>query len=220
MKRFLCFTIVVALVATSVTAIDCKKNSCLAKGQQHTLCKYPSSSPAPACGKVISVGFTNAEKNEMVQKHNSLRAYVAAGKETRGNPGPQPPAKNMKTMVWDDDLANVAQRWANQCQFGHDACRDDSRYYVGQNVAMTSTTGTVATKPSDIALMWYNEVKQMDRNQVRKLTNINGVGHYTQLVWADSDRLGCGKVVYEKNNWKTYYVVCNYGPESLNFYSI
>jgi hypothetical protein len=46
---------------------------------------------------VISV--TEADKNLIVQLHNNLRRNVAYGKETRGNPGPQPPAANMRKLV-------------------------------------------------------------------------------------------------------------------------
>ncbi|XP_076759286.1 venom allergen 5-like [Xylocopa sonorina] len=211
MQRFLCFTIVVAL-ATSIAASSVWDGKCSVNSPEHTLHKYPNASPAAACGTVLSTGFTNAEKNEIVRIHNSLRGYVAAGKETRGNPGPQPRAYNMKTMVWDDALANVAQRWANQCHFGHDSCRNDARFYVGQNAALTGTTGTVKTSPADIAQMWYDEVSKMNKNQVQKFVFSENVGHYTQLVWANSDRLGCGKIVYKPNNWTYYYVVCNYGP--------
>ena len=31
----------------------------------------------------------------------------------------QPPASNMKQMFWDNELAAVAQRWADQCQVSY-----------------------------------------------------------------------------------------------------
>ncbi|KOC70985.1 Venom allergen 3, partial [Habropoda laboriosa] len=168
--------------------------------------------PSRNCGKVMAVAFSDAEKNEMVKAHNDFRRRVASGLEGRGSPGPQPPAKNMQTITWDNNLAYVAQRWVNQCTFGHDACRNDDRFYTGQNAAMTMTTGTVNTTPTDITKMWYDEVAQMDRNQVSRFTNGNNVGHYTQLVWANTNKIGCGKIVYQNDQWKRYYVACNYGP--------
>lgn len=56
--------------------------------------------------------------------HNTLRNYVAHGKEFRGNPGPQPAAANMKMLEWSDDLASIAERWAAQCVYNNDECRD------------------------------------------------------------------------------------------------
>ena len=33
-------------------------------------------------------------------------------------------ATNMKEMVWDEELAVIAQRWADQCMPGHDHRRN------------------------------------------------------------------------------------------------
>ena len=42
----------------------------------------------------------------------------------------------MMELEWDDELAAVAQRHADQCQVGHDCndCRRVARFKVGQNV--------------------------------------------------------------------------------------
>jgi len=38
-------------------------------------------------------------------------------------------------------------------------------------------------------------------------------GHYTQLVWADTTKIGCGRIKYkDEKNWDTILLVCNYGP--------
>ena len=52
------------------------------------------------------------EKVEIVDKHNELRAKVANGQEKRGVDGAQPKAANMRKMIWNDQLAEVAQRYA------------------------------------------------------------------------------------------------------------
>ena len=36
----------------------------------------------------------------------------------------QPAAVNLRELVWDDELAEVAQRWADQCMPGHDHDRN------------------------------------------------------------------------------------------------
>ena len=46
-----------------------------------------------------------------MNKHNELRSKVANGLETRGNDGTQPKASNMMELVWNDELAEVAQRY-------------------------------------------------------------------------------------------------------------
>ena len=49
-------------------------------------------------------------KDAIVKKHNDLRSNVAKGKEKLGVNGRQPKAANMRQMVWNDELAEVAQR--------------------------------------------------------------------------------------------------------------
>ena len=70
----------------------------------------------------------------------------------------------MRKLGWNDELAEVAQRWVDQCKFGHDSNRamcDGT--YVGQNVYMgdawelsedevMATVGKAVTK-------WYSEVE-------------------------------------------------------------
>ena len=89
-----------------------------------------------------------------MDKHNELRAKVARGEESNG---PQPKASNMKKLVsvvkllplplttislehlycqvWNNELAVIAQRWADQCLFEHDTHREKADgIYVGQNL--------------------------------------------------------------------------------------
>ena len=54
---------------------------------------------------------SQAVKDAIVDKHNELRAKVANGKEKRGVNGRQPKASNMRKLVWNDELAEVAQRY-------------------------------------------------------------------------------------------------------------
>ena len=56
----------------------------------------------------------------------------------KGEEAGQPSAANMRKMVWNDELEAVAQRWSDQCNFGHDSVRDKlDGTSVGQNVYMS-----------------------------------------------------------------------------------
>ena len=61
---------------------------------------------------IVQYIFFQADKDEIVKKHNELRARVANGEETLGQPTGtgQPKAANMRQLVWNDELAEVAQR--------------------------------------------------------------------------------------------------------------
>ena len=37
-----------------------------------------------------------------------------------------------------------------------------------------------------------------------------GTGHYTQVVWADTEELGCGMVYYQGDSFYETLIVCNY----------
>ena len=51
--------------------------------------------------------MTAADKTVILQVHNSLRRKVANGLETRGNPGPQPAAANMRELVIEIELSLI-----------------------------------------------------------------------------------------------------------------
>lgn len=72
-----------------------------------------------------ATGITQAQKAEILEAHNRLRAQVANG-QVPGQPG----AQNMRELVWDEDLAVKAQQWANQCTFEHDPSR-----YLGKFIS-------------------------------------------------------------------------------------
>ena len=71
----------------------------------------------------------------------------------------------MNDLTWDDDLALVAQRWADQCSHPevtpHDILRNSSGFpYVGQNRA--DSWSNVYARERDYRGMvqsWYDEVK-------------------------------------------------------------
>ena len=67
-----------------------------------------------------SVGLSAADQQAILDKHNDLRRKIANGQESRGNPGPQPAASNMRQMKWDNDLAKAAQTLTDRCVYAHD----------------------------------------------------------------------------------------------------
>ena len=51
------------------------------------------------CRQLLCSGLDYSYEQQIVDLHNELRRRVAKGLETRGNPGPQPPAANMQNFV-------------------------------------------------------------------------------------------------------------------------
>lgn len=143
--------------------------------------------------QATQAGVTEQEKVDIVNLHNLLRSQV------------NPPATNMMKMSWDNDVALVAQKWAENCDIKHDGNyqrRIPARFSSGQNLAYG---GAKLTWNSTVNL-WHSEVSKFTYGG----TSNSGVGHYTQVVWSSSIKVGCGYAYCSTSN--THYYVCNYSP--------
>ncbi|XP_063824561.1 venom allergen 3-like [Ostrinia nubilalis] len=172
---------------------------------------------AEGCGAgnrmIKSGGLTAYEKQAIVDAHNRLRQSVALGQVSS-----QPPAANMMEMVWDEELAATAQRWADQCTTEHDRAsqREVGRFAVGQNLAATWTTrppsDPVDSQPDFASQInaWFDEVHIFG---YRPISGVHGTGHYSQLVWGETSHVGCGfSFYYDPTRGYTKLYICNYGP--------
>ncbi|KAL7288417.1 hypothetical protein TKK_0017505 [Trichogramma kaykai] len=183
-----------------------------AKNKSHATPYYYFFEYSP-CGIMLSNWVTEQEKYIIVQLHNELRQKVARGEEQRGNPGPQPPALAMPNLEWDTELEAAAQQWANGCLFEHDPCNHVGRYSFGQNLGLEATTGNAKSLKLEQAVRrWYDEVKYFDKRNVQSYRHSPKYGHYSQLVWAETNKIGCGVTRYQEKGYKKLYLVCNYGP--------
>jgi hypothetical protein len=189
------------------------------QGQKNTRCTYCGVNVA-ACNKLCERTLSDADIKVIVDKHNELRRKVAKGQETRGVGGGQPKAADMYELVWDADLAASAQRWADQCPNAHDKNRLIPAFtYVGQNMA--DSWSSVNSPERDLAGKvngWYEEVVGWPAANLAKFdqTGAKGVtGHYTQLIWGATTKVGCGYVSYVDPAAPDYpyrqTLICNYG---------
>ncbi|XP_076063390.1 uncharacterized protein LOC143038259 [Oratosquilla oratoria] len=186
---------------------------------------------------IVSQGITENEKKVILKYHNKFRQQVANGEEDRGNPGPQPKAADMREFVWNDELALVAQAWANTCPYGHDCseCRKilGEEYFVGQNLYWYFTTDPGATFGPERWVTgitaWYDEVIFVPSSMAESFNpNLvtQQIGHYTQIVWGDTHEVGCGATYYDNCSPlgspssfnKCLIYACNYGKAG-NFLS-
>ena len=143
------------------------------------------------------------------------------------------------SQEWNDELAGIAQTYADQCMFIHNDDRSSqSTTYtsVGENLFVTSSQQVNYTQ---FVEAWYGEVMDYDYTS-NTCQNGSVCGHYTQVghhsrymfcihtvlssveiaiiqvVWADSDMVGCGvrrcATVVDFNPPNSLLLVCNYGP--------
>ncbi|KAM5287886.1 GLIPR1-like protein 1 [Ctenodactylus gundi] len=139
--------------------------------------------------------------NQCVEIHNQCRGKV------------NPPAANMKHMSWDATLAKAAKAWANKCKFHHSICsrRPEVCHQgfssIGENIWLGSLS---AFSPKAAITSWYNETAfyNFDTKSCSKIC-----GHYTQVVWATSYKVGCGNALCPNlGGHGDVLFVCNYGP--------
>jgi uncharacterized protein YkwD len=109
------------------------------------------------------------------------------------------PGTPIPPLTWSSDLAAVAQSWANRCQFEH------SHNQYGENLYANGGNAT----PADVVKDWVSEKADYDY-ATNSCSSGAQCGHYTQVVWAKSIRLGCG-VANCSGTWKQIWV-CNYDP--------
>ncbi|MED6273273.1 Peptidase inhibitor 15-A [Characodon lateralis] len=151
-------------------------------------------------------------QNDMIailDYHNKVRGRVF------------PPASNMEYMVWDETLAKTAEDWAHACLWEHGP--PHLLRFLGQNLSVR--TGRYRSI-LQLVKPWYDEVKDYSFPYPRDCNPrcpLRCYGpmctHYTQMVWATSNKIGCAvHTCHNMNVWgsvwkRATYLVCNYSPK-------
>ncbi|XP_028797672.1 pathogenesis-related protein 1-like [Neltuma alba] len=130
------------------------------------------------------VALAGSSPQDWLDAHNKARAEVGV-----------PP------ITWDDKVAAYARSYANK-RVG-DCALEHSGGPYGENLAENfgDMDGT------DAVNFWVSE-KPNYEYESNKCVN-DECGHYTQVVWQDSVRLGCAKAKCN-NGWM--FVICSYDP--------
>ncbi|XP_066581947.1 venom allergen 3-like [Prorops nasuta] len=197
------FYLFAAIFVGTEAYTDYCDQKCIGTNALHTMC-LNYASYGTNCHKIIRRGLKPDEISVLLKKHNQLRAFVASGQELRGSPGPQPAAAHMPELIWDNEIARVAQVWADQCSYGHDECRDVKRFQVGQNIYEMMSDYREKADLSWFVQDWYDEVTLFNNSKVENFSgdDLENIGHYTQMVWGKTKRLGCGIIEYmSSDNW-------------------
>jgi len=121
---------------------------------------------------------------EILDAHNFIRAEL-----------------KLPLLQWSNELANLSQKWAN-------TLLAQNRFYInpttlyGQNLFMVSGG---SASPAAVVRQWASELQSYDYDS----NTCSGVcGHYTQLVWKRTSRVGCA--VARSSNREVW--VCDYDP--------
>ncbi|KAL6733938.1 hypothetical protein Aduo_004533 [Ancylostoma duodenale] len=156
--------------------------------------------------------MTDRTRTAFLNAHNKYRSTVAEGKGYNGNIGFTPPAANMLRMTYDCNLEAGAIVYAQTC------CRKESnprtRPGIGENIIEINKMYLSMPQVARLATeLWWRELSMYGVNanmyfdfwiQVKKK-----VTRLTQMIWHNSDRVGCG---INNCSGKFFLVVCRYTP--------
>ena len=141
--------------------------------------------------------------------------FVAAHNQARSGPLDPPPSPALPPVSWDAVLADSAYNYLAKCRSSdgnmveHNASRTSDYAalggsgYVGENIY--ASQGSRAT-PTDAVDLWMSEASAYDY-----ATNSGSAGHYTQVVWRASVRIGCAIVSCPALRFANS-ILCDYSP--------
>jgi uncharacterized protein YkwD len=154
-----------------------------------------------ACGGAGGSGDQEpASQMGMTAAHNAARDAVMPA----ASPAIPP-------LTWSSTVADYAQSYSEQCTWKH------SGGQYGENIY--AAFGMTAT-PDDVVNAWVSEAADYDyaTNTCTPSGMITECGHYTQVVWRDSLRLGCGMTMcttgspFGSGGEPWLFWVCDYDP--------
>ncbi|WZZ25824.1 hypothetical protein YC2023_009225 [Brassica napus] len=114
-------------------------------------------------------------------------------------------------LIWDRRLQNYAQNWANQrkgdCALRHSF--QNGEFSFGENIFHGYGKNW---SPADAVVAWASEKRHY--NYGSNTCDPGKVcGHYTQMVWKNTRRVGCARV---KCNSGAIFMTCNYDPPGFS----
>ncbi|GAA0141266.1 defense/immunity protein [Lithospermum erythrorhizon] len=116
-------------------------------------------------------------------------------------------AKMELPLTWDSQLESYAKWWAGKrkgdCKPMHSFPEDD--FKLGENIYWGS--GSLWT-PGDAVRAWAGEEKYYNYGR-NSCVEGQLCGHYTQIVWKSTRRVGCARVVCDSGD---VFMTCNYFP--------
>ncbi|PVG00482.1 PR-1-like protein [Serendipita vermifera] len=150
------------------------------------------SSPAPT---TPSPSSPPAETNQPTNSNPDIQTYLDKHNNERADHG-------ASALTWSDELASIAQNWANQCQWKHSGTGG-----VGENLSTGSSLD-----PAGAVQLWLDEEPDYNPSNPQ-------YSHWTQVVWKNTKQVGCavatcsGQSMFGTNAYgDAKFYVCNYSP--------
>jgi len=171
--------------------------------------------------EMSTTGLTEDQTKAILDKHNQVRRKVAKGEY-------QYYVESMKKLVWNEKLAFSAQEKVNN------QCSNDRSDVPGQDASFKRSwlLSDPANRTMDmedfekIVQYWFDLVivsYQTDppfNHSQTDISSVNMTGWDGKIKWdeiggralisAETESLGCGLVIYSKENWRMLEMLCFY----------
>jgi pathogenesis-related protein 1 len=147
-------------------------------------------------GGTTGAGAPSPDAQVYVDAHNAVRAEVEEPAGYTGAWVPLPP------VTWSETAAAGAQEWADHLATDLDCGLEHAKSSgYGENLAAGTNVG--AQRAVD---MWASE--KSGYTYEKSYAFSSDTGHYTQIVWRKSTRIGCASAKCSRST----VVVCRYEP--------
>lgn len=147
--------------------------------------------------KMITLLFVSVSLIDAAPSKNFVRQFLGIQNAARA-------ALRLRPLVWDPKIARYAAWYAHQrrqdCELRH------SNGPYGENIFWGSGDGW---SPAQAAAAWVAE-RQVYNYWSNSCAFGEQCGHYTQIVWKETRRIGCARVVCDEG--RGVFMTCNYDP--------
>jgi len=145
---------------------------------------------------IVATGTVGADEaspaNTLLDAHNRYRDAV-----------------DVPPLAWSSELAESAQAWANHLARTDTFAHSETNGDYGENL-WKGTAGAYSL--TNMVDAWGDEQQYFIPNaafpDVSTTGNWADVGHYTQIIWHDTEAVGCGLAT--GSGWDV--LVCHYAP--------
>ena len=145
---------------------------------------------------VVSFGqtkiFINEDLTNSLKVHNQERELLGLSK-----------------LEWSTDLQKDAENYAKYLA-RTDTFKHSQQNNQGENLYYEYNSKSITKKPFERAsIAWLDEKKDFTYSTIKVDKNFYKIGHYTQMIWAETKKVGIGAYSNNKGN---VYVVARYSP--------
>lgn len=143
------------------------------------------------CNESDSDCIPSTTMQEIFEQHNHYRNLV-----------------DVPDLSWSTTLASLAQDWADSLATNHLFLHNPDLVNIGENIAFFSTP--IQLSGAQIVDIWVTNEKTLFESLNGENIDFGTCGHYTQVVWKNTNFVGCG-IAYDERNSR-WIVVCDYSP--------